>query len=189
MQRDSRNGGGYGGGAGVSPRLGDEQPSFVPEPEREGLTLRDYIAVLWRRKWIILLVVVVATASAFYFSYRQPKVYQANADLIYEQPLDISNPLTGQQGYIDPNARTLELQSVGSVLASPDMQSRADKLLKDKGIAVSGFAVSAAPLQSTTAGSTSTGSNIARLTVTSEDPRLAASAANAYASAYIAWRK
>jgi uncharacterized protein involved in exopolysaccharide biosynthesis len=75
MQRDSLNGGGYGGGAAVPPRPGDEQPSFVPEPEQEGLTLRDYISVLWRRKWIILLVVVVATASAFYFSYRQAKVY------------------------------------------------------------------------------------------------------------------
>ena len=102
MQRDSLNGGGYGGGAGVPPRPGDEQPSFVPEPEQEGLTLRDYVSVLWRRKWIILLVVVVATASAFYFSYRQHKVYEATADLIYEKPLDISNPLTGQ-GYTDPN--------------------------------------------------------------------------------------
>ena len=74
MQRDSLNGSGYGGGAAVPPRPGDEQPSFVPEPEQEGLTLRDYISVLWRRKWIILLV-VVATASAFYFSYRQAKVY------------------------------------------------------------------------------------------------------------------
>ena len=75
------------------------------------------------------------------------------------------------------------------MLASPNMQSRADKLLKDKGIAVSGFAVSAAPLQDTTAGSASTGSNIARITVTSEDPQLAAAAANANATAYIDWRK
>src|SRR5450756_227760 len=120
MQRDSLNGGGYGGGASVPPRLGDKQPSFSPQPEQEGLTLRDYLSVLWRRKWIILLVVVVATASAFYFSYRQLNVYEANADLIYEKPLDISNPLTGQ-GYTDPNERSLELQSVGSMLASPNM--------------------------------------------------------------------
>ena len=188
MQRDSLNGGGYGGGASVPPRLGDEQPSFTPQPEQEGLTLRDYLSVLWRRKWIILLVVVVATASAFYFSYRQPNVYEANADLIYEKPLDISNPLTGQ-GYTDPNERSLELQSVGSMLASPNMQSRANELLKEKGVAVTGFAVSAAPLQDTTAGSASTGSNIARITVTSEDPQLAAAAANANATAYIDWRK
>lgn len=165
-----------------------EQPSFAPEPEREGLTLRDYIGVLWRRKWIILLVVVVATASAFYFSYRQPAVYEATADLIYEKPLNISNPLTGQ-GYTDPNERNLELRSISSVLASPDMQERVDILLEEQGSPVTGFEVSAAPLQDTAAGSASTSSNVARITVTSEDPQLAAAAANAYADAYITWRK
>ncbi len=44
-------------------------------PEEEGLTLRDYLAVVWRRKWIILLVVVVATGAAYFFSVRQAKVY------------------------------------------------------------------------------------------------------------------
>src|SRR5665648_498247 len=183
MQRDSLNGGGYGGGTSVPPRPADEQPPFVPEPEREGLTLRDYLSVLWRRKWIILLVVVVATASAFYFSYRQLKVYEANADLIYERPLDISNPLTGQS-YTDPNERNLELQSVGSVLASPDMQSRANGLLKEKSVAVS-----AAPVQNTAAGSASTLGNVVRITATSHVAELARAAANAYATAYIDWRK
>ena len=122
----------------------------MPEPEQEGLTLRDYIGVLWRRKWIILLVVVVATASAFYFSYRQPKLYQAYADLIYETPLNISNPLTGQS-YTDASQRDVELRSVGRVLASPDMQARADAILTEKGVAVTGFGVSAAPVQDTPA--------------------------------------
>jgi len=188
MQTQSPNGGAYGGGAGVPPRLSDNQSSVMPEAESEGLTLRDYVSVLWRRKWIILLVVVVATASAYYFSYRQAKVYEASADLIYETPLDISNPLTGQ-GYIDPNERSLELRSVGSVLASPDMQGRANKLLKDKGVAVTGFAVSAAPVQDTSAGAAGTSGNVVRITATSENPQLAAAAANASATAFIAWRK
>ena len=188
MQRDSQNGGGYGGGAGVPPRPADEQPSFMPEPEQEGLALRDYAGVLWHRKWIIFLAVVVTTGSAFFFSYGQPKLYEAYADLIYEKPLDISNPLTGQ-GYTDPNERALELRSVGSVLASPDMQGRAEDVLGDKGVAVTGFEVSAAPVQDPAAGSASTSGNVVRVTATSPDPELAAAAANAYAGAYIAWRK
>ncbi len=188
MRRDELNGGSYNGGAGAPPRVVDQQPSFVPEPEEEGLTLRDYLSVLWRRKWIILLVVVVATASAFYFSYSQPKLYEASADLIYEKPLDISNPLTGQ-GYTDPNERALELRSVGSVLASPDMERRANALLKEKGVAVTGFEVSAAPVQDDTAGAASTSGNVVRVTATSQDAELAAAAANAYADAYIAWRE
>ena len=75
------------------------------DDEREGLTLRDYLGVMWRRKWIIILVTVVATGAAFGFSYRQAKVYQAQADLIYQQQLDVANPLTGQS-YTDPTQRT-----------------------------------------------------------------------------------
>ena len=188
MRRDELNGGSYNGGSGGSSRAADQQPSFVPEPDEEGLTLRDYLSVLWRRKWIILLVVVVATASAFYFSYRQTKLYEASADLIYEKPLDISNPLTGQ-GYTDPNERALELRSVGSVLASPDMESRAKAVLKEKGVAVTGIEVSAAPVQDDAAGSAATSGNVVRITATSPYPERAAAAANAYAGAYISWRK
>ena len=69
------------------------------------------------------------------------------------------------------------------------MQERANELLKEKGSAVTGFTVSAAPVQDTSAGSAYTASNVARITVTSEDPELAAAAANAFAVAYISWRK
>ena len=58
-------------------------------------------SVLWRRKWIVILVIVLVTAAAFGFSLLQDKVYEAQADLIYEQQLDVSNPLTGQS-YTDP---------------------------------------------------------------------------------------
>ena len=79
------------------------------DDERESLTLRDYLGVLWRRKWIIILVTVVATVAAFGFSYRQAKVYEAQADLIYEQQLDVANPLTGQT-YTDPTQRVTGAQ-------------------------------------------------------------------------------
>ena len=181
MLRDSQSGGGYGGGAAVPPRPADEQPPYVPEPERDGLTLRDYMGVLWRRKWIILLVVVVATASAFYFSYRQPKVYVATADLMYVNPFDIS--AFAVQGYTDPNAGSVG--SVGSVLAGPDMVSRANDLLTQKGVAVSGFAVSAAPVLDAVGAP----NNVVRISVSGADPRLAAAAANAYAGAFVVWSK
>ena len=90
------------------------------DDEREGLTLRDYLGVMWRRKWIIILVTVVATGAAFGFSYRQAKVYQAQADLIYEQQLDVANPLTGQT-YTDPTQRSTELNSVNAIIQSPNI--------------------------------------------------------------------
>ena len=156
------------------------------DDERESLTLRDYLGVLWRRKWIIILVTVVATLVAFGFSYRQAKVYEAQADLIYEQQLDVSNPLTGQT-YTDPNARSLELSSVDAIIKSEPIKDRADTLLESQGMPTTGFEVSSelAPTDATTG---QTG-NVVSILATSVDPELAAAASQAYADAFVAWRK
>ena len=76
-------------------------PEYRAAPEEEGATLRDYLGVIWRRKWVVILVTLVAAGAAYGFSAVQAPVYEAQADLIYEQPLDVSNPLTGQS-YTDP---------------------------------------------------------------------------------------
>jgi len=163
-------------------------PLSAPEYEPEGMTLRDYLGVMWRRKWVILLVVVVATASAYYFSARQAKVYEGHADLIYEQQIDVSNPLTGQS-YTDTNERNLELRSVGSIIESPDMKQRAAAELAQHGKATTGFTVTAEPLTDTSTGGTSGDSNVVRITAQSGSPELAAAAANAYASEFVGYRK
>ena len=187
MRRDSWSGNGNGGGGNAPPRPIDGPPSYMPEPEPEGLTLRDYIAVMWRRKWIILVVVVVATASAWYFSARQPKQYAAGASLIYEQGLDLANPLTGQ-GAINTAAVDREIAGMGDVMASPDMRARAAKVLKDDGVATAaGFSVSASPQQ--TGGSTSTASNVVLVSASSTSAGLSAAVANAYAQTFVEWSK
>ena len=107
-------------------------PGYRPSDEQsEGLTLRDYLGILWRRKWAVIIVTVVATLAAFGFSYRQAKVYEARTDLIYEQQLDVSNPLTGQT-YSDPNQRVVELNAVDAVIKSPPMTQRADVILENR---------------------------------------------------------
>ena len=42
-------------------------PEYRSAQEEEGATLRDYLGVIWRRKWIIMLVIVVATTAAYFF--------------------------------------------------------------------------------------------------------------------------
>jgi polysaccharide biosynthesis transport protein len=183
MQDESMGGGGNGTYRGAAHQTFGDTASYGREADLDARTVRDYVGVLWRRKWMILLVIVVATASAYAFSARQAKRYEARADIIYEQQLDISNPLTGQS-YTDPTERTLALNSVASVLASPDMMRRADALLSREGVAPSGVKVSAAPVTDAAA----TGTNVARITVRSSSARVAAAAANAYAQAFIDWR-
>ena len=94
----------------------------------EGATLRDYLAVIWRRKWLVLLVVVVATGVAYGLSAIQTKMYSAASQLMYQNSVDVANPLAGTT-YIDPTQRTVELESVGTVIASPELKKRANALI------------------------------------------------------------
>jgi len=150
-----------------------------------GLTLRDYLGVVWRRKWVVLAVIVAATAAAFMLAWRQTPQYAATSTLIYEQQLDVANPLTGNT-YIDPKERSLELGSVGDVIASPDMQQRAAALLAQRGAPTAGYSVS-----SSTASDPQNDvyRNTVLISATSADAELAAASANAFADAYVAWRK
>jgi non-specific protein-tyrosine kinase len=175
--------GGSGQGYAGPPVQGAALP---PELESEGLTLRDYVGVIWRRLWVIALVVIVATGAAYYSRAYKTRMYASTATVIYQQNLDLANPLTGEPT-IDPVTLDRELASINSVLASPDMQSRAGALLKEKGEVTSAdYTITAAP-QTTTHGITSTTSNVVTVTSDSSDPQLAAAAANAYATAYVAW--
>ena len=109
-------------------------PEYRPDDaESEGASLRDYLGVLWRRKWVIVFVTVVVTAAAFGASYLQAKIYEAQTDLIYEQQLDVANPLTGQT-YSDPTTRSVELQAVDAIIQSPTMTQRVDTILEEQGL-------------------------------------------------------
>jgi succinoglycan biosynthesis transport protein ExoP len=48
----------------------------------ESVSLSDYVGVVWRRKWIALLVTVMVTAAAIGFSERQQKLYAATSQLV-----------------------------------------------------------------------------------------------------------
>jgi Mrp family chromosome partitioning ATPase len=178
--------------------------------EAEGLTLRDYLAVVWRRKWIIILVTVVATAAAYFFAARQPDMYMASTDLIYESQIDVANPLS-QYGYTDPYERDLEMRAITNILASPDMIKRAEALLDGlydgeyasnvpgggaspeaggtdaSSSEVPGYSVASSVPESNS--NSAVGSNVVSISGTSTEPALASDAANAYALAFVAWRK
>jgi capsular exopolysaccharide synthesis family protein len=48
----------------------------------ESVSLSDYIGVVWRRKWIALLVTIMVTVAAIGFSERQQKLYAATSQLV-----------------------------------------------------------------------------------------------------------
>ena len=181
--------------SGYIPSNGRDAPGHLPPgyvsvaaPEEEGLTLRDYLAVVWRRKWIILLVVIVATGAAYFFSARQPDVYQAQTDLIYETSIDVANPLTGTSGYNSVYDRAAELQSVGAVIQSREIREAAAGLLAEEGFTVDLTSDEEAPVTVTAevpeTGADAYTNNVVSIIAQSGSPELAAAAANAYADAF-----
>ena len=162
------------------------EPGVRESPETH--SLRDYLNILWRRKWVIVLIVALTTAAAFLASSRQPKVYEASADLIYERQVEVSSSITGQ-GYSDANERTVQLLSVGSIVASPDMQARAAGVLESQGYADPAYELASEPVTADAAGATSAMSSVVRITASSHDPELSAAVANAYAVAFVDYRR
>ncbi len=186
MSNGQMNGGNGQPGAQGSYGPPAQGPGYPAEPEREGLTLRDYLDVLWRRKWVILLVVAVATGSAYFFSVRQTKQYAASGTMFYKQQIDLANPLNGA----GTNAANLdrEMATIGDVMAGPEIQKRATAVLEQQNVDTSaGYAVTAEQQKGVSAGSTQAASNVVVVTGNSPDATLAAASANAYIAAYIEW--
>lgn len=166
---------GLGSTARPSLRESPGPPLSMPDSEPQGPTLRDYFATVWRRKWIALLLVVSATASAYILSSLQVDQYSAIASLIYQQQIDLENPLNG--GYTDVAGLDRQLAAVSDLVASKEMQARIQRLLRRENVDTSaGYEVTA---------SSEAGSNIIVMNADSADAELAAAAANASATAFI----
>ncbi|HET6494849.1 MAG TPA: Wzz/FepE/Etk N-terminal domain-containing protein [Thermoleophilia bacterium] len=164
---------------------------MVTTDTSQGATLRDYLAVVWRRKWLVLLVVVLATGVAYGLSAMQTKMYAAAAQLIYENSADLANPLSSSN-YVDPTQRTVELQSVAPMLTNPELEKRAEALIAEEagtGAEDTDYAVSAEVVAGTDqAAGTTTYSSVVAIGSESSDAELAAVIANSYAAAFISLR-
>jgi capsular exopolysaccharide synthesis family protein len=139
--------------------------------ETHELELRDYLRVLRRRKGVIVLAVLVVVAAALVASFLQTSVYQGTAELLLKPRTSESlfNPNTGQAN--DP---TRQVQTEIQVLKSRPVK---DQVRKQLGVAPD---VSASPVGQT---------DVIRVKATSTDPPKAAAIANAYANAYIEFRR
>lgn len=147
------------------------------------VTLRDYLHVIWLRKWVVIVVVVACTATAFLVSYSQTRRYSATSLLVYERPPDISDPLSSNSS-TDVNGLTLELQSVVNTLNSSSVASKARELMAKSGAGKLDYTV-AASIQEPDSSSGASVSDTVAVGGESTDPVLAAKVANAYAQAVI----
>ena len=161
----------------------ERKGAVVVSEEGKDATLRDYVRVVARRKWLVFGVAAAVTALVLAYAFVQTPMYKASALLIYESPLNVADPLsTGS--YVDPTQMQVELNSIAGAIANPEVSGSARTAL-GSGIPPSTYTVTAAPTSQSSQSTTGTAS----ITAVSPGAETAARAANAYATAFVASRK
>lgn len=137
----------------------------------------ELLTILWRRKLIVSVVLVVSIAAAVALSLRSPKQYSASAELLFREP-GFAQALFGtdlfQTGTEEPLRTT---QTNIDVVTSLNVATEAQSLLHAK--------ESVTSLLDSISVTSSSNANIANITATRSTPRGAAAVANAFANAYI----
>ena len=141
-------------------------------------TLRDYLQVARRRKWIILQAAVIVPLAALAFSLHQQSQFRGSSQVLLSQQ-DLSSQLTGASTSTnDPADRQAQTQA--SLARVPDVAQGA--------IARVHAAISPTAFLASSSVTAGTNSDILTFAVTNHDPALAARLATAYAHAYVTYR-
>jgi Mrp family chromosome partitioning ATPase/capsular polysaccharide biosynthesis protein len=153
--------------------------------QESAATLRDYVRVLWLRKWLIVTIVIIFVLGALAYSLTRPKVYQASARMMYSPPTNVDNP--GSASSVDVNTLTIQLQSVGNSINSSRVRETAESELGEVR-AASPYTVTATVVIPSGTNSSAIADS-ADVTAQAGSAELAADVANAYARAVIEVRK
>jgi Mrp family chromosome partitioning ATPase/capsular polysaccharide biosynthesis protein len=143
-------------------------------------TLRDYLHVVQRRKWIILIAVVLVPASAVAFSLRQKPVYQASASVFLSNQ-DFASALAGVPAPNTSGASDTGMQTQAVLARVPAIAWRVVTKLHLP-LTVGGFLGESSV-------SSSTNADILTFTVSDGNALLAARMAKEYATQYTLYRR
>jgi len=84
-------------------------------------SLTDYLAVVRRRKWVIIAVPVLAALVAFQYSSSQPSVYQAQAQVLVNRSAGAEDPTTyDATRYLNTLAKIARSEDVAARVATAD---------------------------------------------------------------------
>src|SRR5918996_4470522 len=145
--------------------------SIHASAQEQPFGLRDYLAVLWARKWIIVLITALAIGSAFLYTSRQTHTYQTTATV---RVLASGSDESATSEFLNMQTeRELAVSALVAKHASDRLDERtsADVLL-------AGLVVEVVPE-----------TEILRFTYVSAGSKVAQDRANAFASGYLDYRR
>ena len=142
-------------------------------PDDQEVSLREYLRVVQRRKWTVILLTLLTTSVALITSYLQTPVYSASAEMLL-RPLASESAVGSGAAVIQYRDPLRALQTEIRILQSKPLREAAQEKLGYRATA------SARP-----AGAT----DVILVTGESTDPQRAADIANAYATSYIEFKR
>jgi polysaccharide biosynthesis transport protein len=146
----------------------------------EHSSIREYLQVLRRRKWIVITAVVVVPVAAYVFSTQQQSKYQAAAEVLLSRQ-NLSNSLNGVQ---DP---TLSIQPDRLAQTQADL-ARVPPVIERTLAAANVNDITPDAFAAASSVSAKTDADLLTFRVTHHDPALAARLATEYARQYIVYR-
>jgi polysaccharide biosynthesis transport protein len=144
-------------------------------------TLRDYLHVVKRRKWIILTAVALVPVAAIAFSLHQQRLYQASSQVLLSAQ-NLANQLSGTQSTginLDPDRIA---QTQADVARVPTIAQRVITRVGVTGMTVQQFLSNSSVTAATNA-------DLLGFDVTNHDPALARKLVDAYALEYTNYRR
>jgi polysaccharide biosynthesis transport protein len=139
--------------------------------EPHGPDLRHYVRMLTRHKWLVVVLTVIVVGVTVATSLAQTPIYAARADVLLQDRSGESIFESGNGVYVDP-ARVLATEI--QVLSSRPVRDLVEERIGNApGISASGVGQS----------------NLIQIKAESANPQRAADTANAYANAYIEFRR
>lgn len=144
------------------------------------VSLRHYVDVLWRRKWVIVQCVVIVPLIVVGASLLQPVRYASTARVMAVQQSAAVDVATS----LDAGSLTLDergLMTLASFVATPDIAARAAEQLERPG--------GAEELLDGVSAETDPSTDVILVRAEADDPDEAAEVANAFADQFVTWRR
>jgi Mrp family chromosome partitioning ATPase/capsular polysaccharide biosynthesis protein len=147
----------------------------------EAPTLRDYALILWRRRWIVILVAILAPVAAVAVSTRHTPAYRASSEVLL-QNTNLAASLAGVNNTSSASTPAWLDQTQAALASVPAVAQGALSMARVKDM-------TAAQLLDHSSVTAASNSDLLRFTVTSGDPALARKLATDYARFYTIYRR
>lgn len=146
---------------------------FLMAISPDDVTVRDYLRPLFRRRWMVIAIVVLCTAATYSYYQDQPKEYESSTRILLGGG---GNPLDQSAGVLSDR----EVQDLAGLLSSRDVANGVAKRLGRTG--------DAGALAGSIKAFASPGSDFVQLKSSQGSAQDAADVANAFAQAFISLR-